>query len=200
MPRLACPEEPRVALHVVQRGRERCTCFSCAGDRAAYLEALRECAARAGCAVHAYALMGNHVHLLMTSARAAGAARLMPAIAARYARHLATAYGHEDSVWEEAYDASPVHARRHLLACMRYIEENPVRAGLAAHPGAYPWSSYRANAFGEDGALLTPHPHYCSLGRSPDERRAAYAALFARFNPASAPPASRSRRTGRSAA
>jgi putative transposase len=124
--------------------------------------------------------MGNHVHLLVTSARAAGAARLMPAIAAQYARHLATAYGHEDLVWEEAYDASPVRARAHLLACMRYIEENPVRAGLAAHPGAYPWSSYRANALGEDDALLTPHPHYYSLGRSPDERRAAYAKLFAR--------------------
>src|SRR5207247_4176382 len=107
-------------------------------------------------------------------------ARLMPAIAARYARHLAQAYGHEDPVWDEAYDASPVHARRHLLACMRYIEENPVRAGLAQDPGAYPWSSYRANALGDDDALLTPHPHYCSLGRSLEERRAAYAALFAR--------------------
>jgi putative transposase len=180
MPRLACPEEPRATLHVVQRGRARRACFSCARDRVAYLEALRECAARAGCAVHAYALMGNHVHLLVTSARAAGAARLMPAVAARYARHLATAYGHEDSVWEEPYDASPVRARAHLLACMRYIEENPVRAGLAAHPGAYRWSSYRANALGEDDPLVTPHPHYYSLGRSPDERRAAYAALFAR--------------------
>jgi putative transposase len=83
-------------------------------------------------------------------------------------------------LWEEPYDASPVHARRHLLACMRYIEENPVRAGLVAHPGAYPWSSYRANALGEDDALVTPHAHYCSLARSPDARRAAYAALFAR--------------------
>src|SRR6266852_8999367 len=181
MPRLACPEEPRVALHVVQRGCARLACFSCARDRAAYLEALRECAGRAECAVHAYALMGNHVHLLFTAVRAEGAARLMPAIAERYARHLAAAYGHADLVWEEAYDASPVHARRHLLACMRYIEENPVRAGLAAHPREYPWSSYRANALGEDDALLTPHAHYCSLGRAPLERRATYAALFAQL-------------------
>jgi len=180
MSRLACPEEAHGTLHVVQRGRGRSPCFSCERDRAAYLEALRECAARTECAVHAWALMGNHVHLLVTSVRAAGAARLMPAIAARYARHLATAYAHEDCVWEEAYDASPVHARAHLLACMRYIEENPVRAGLAAHPGAYLWSSYRANALGEGDALVTPHPHYCSLGRSPDARRAAYAASFAR--------------------
>jgi putative transposase len=70
---------------------------------------------------------------------------------------------------------------------MRYIEENPVRAGLAAHPGAYPWSSYRANALGEDDALVTPHPHYYSLARSPDERRAAYAALFARAGEAITP-------------
>src|SRR5712671_4510480 len=168
MPRLACPEEPRVALHVVQRGRARSACFSCTVDRTAYLRALRECAECEQCAVHAYALMGNHVHLLFTSARATGAARLMPMIAAGYAHHLATAYGHEDSVWEEAYDASPVHARVHLLACMRYIEENPVRAGLVAQPGAYPWSSYRANALGEDDAVVTPHAHYFSLGRSPD--------------------------------
>src|SRR3989441_9456800 len=187
MPRLACPEEAHGTLHVVQRGRERCACFSCARDRAAYLEALRECAARAECAVHAYALMGNHVHLLFTAVCAGGAARLMPAIAASYARHLATAYGHEDSVWEEAYDASPVRARRHLIACMRYIEENPVRAGLVAQPGEYPWSSYRANALGEYDALVTPHPHYYSLGRSPDERRAAYAALFARAGEAITP-------------
>jgi putative transposase len=192
MPRLACPEEPRVTLHVVQRGRARLACFSCAGDRVAYLQALRECTEREQCAIHAYALMGNHVHLLFTPARANGAARLMTAVAARYARHLAEEYCHEGAVWEEPYDASPVHARRHLLACMRYIEENPVRAGLAAHPGVYPWSSYRANTLGEDDTLLTPHAHYYSLGRSPAERRAAYAALFARaaqwITPVSRPP------------
>jgi putative transposase len=144
------------------------------------LRALQLCSGREQCAIHAYALMGNHVHLLFTPARAGGAARLMPAIAARYACHLATTYGHEEALWEEPYDASPVHARRHLLACMRYIEENPVRAGLAAHPGTYRWSSYRANALGEDDALVTPHAHYFSLGRSPDARRSAYAVLFAR--------------------
>jgi len=180
MPRLACPEEPRSTLHVVQRGLARSPCFSCERDRTAYLEALRECAVRTGCAVHAFALMGNHVHLLLTSARAGGAVRLMPAIVARYARHLAAAYGHEEALWEEPHDATPVHARAHLLSCMRYIEENPVRAGLAAHPGAYPWSSYRANALGEESTLVTPHPHYYSLGRSPEARRAAYAALFLR--------------------
>jgi REP-associated tyrosine transposase len=180
MPRLACPEEAHATLHVVQRARGRRACFSCAADRAEYLAVLRECAARAECAVHAYALMGNHVHLLFTSRRAGGPARLMPELASCYARYLAGEYGHRDPIWEEPYDASPVHAQAHLLACMRYVEENPVRAGLARHPAAYRWSSYRANALGEGDPLVTPHPHYCSLGRSPEERRAAYAALFVR--------------------
>jgi putative transposase len=183
MPRLACPEQPRIPHHLVQRGRARAVCFSCASDRLAYLESLRECALEGGCSVHAWALMGNHVHLLFTSVLAHGAARLVPVLVARYARHLASAYGHVDAVWEEPYDATPVHTRAQLLYCMRYIEENPVRAGLAVSPGAWPWSSYRANALGEDDALVTPHPHYYSLGRSPELRRAAYAALFVPATP-----------------
>jgi putative transposase len=178
MPRLACPEEAHGTLHVVQRGLARTPCFSSARDRATYLDVLRDCAAREQCALHAYVLMGNHVHLLLTSARARGAARLMPAVAARYARHLAEAYGYEEALWEERYDATPVHARAQLLCSMRYIEQNPVRAGVARHPGDYPWSSYRANALGEDSGLVTPHAHYCALGRSAEARRAAYVALF----------------------
>jgi len=179
MARLACPEEAHGTLHLVQRGRERCACFSCARDRVAYLEALREGSAEHGCAVHAYALMGNHVHLLLTSVRAAGPSCLMPGVARIYARYLLDEYGNERPVWEERYDASPVHVRRYLLACMRYIEENPVRAGLARSPGDWPWSSYRCNALGADDALVTPHPYYYGLGRSAEERRAAYAALAA---------------------
>jgi putative transposase len=176
MPRLACPEEAHATLHVVQRGRDRCACFSCARDRAAYLDALREGSLRQACAIHAYALMGNHVLLLLTSERPAGPSRLVPGIVSAYARYLSDEYGHEGAVWEEAYDATPVHARRQLIACMRYIEDNPVRAGLAPSPGAWRWSSYRANALGAADPLVTPHPCYCSLGRSPEKRRAAYAA------------------------
>jgi len=189
MPRLACPEEPGVALHLVQRGLGRTACFSGERDRVAYLEALRECAVRCACAVHAYVLMGNHVHLLVTPAREGGATRLMRSIAERYGRHLAEAYGHEGALWEEPFDGSPVHARRYLVACMRYIEENPVRAGLAADAGAYRWSSYRANALGEDDGIVAPHPLYFALGRSPAERAAAYRALFSPLlhRPASRP-------------
>ncbi len=195
MPRLACPEEPGVALHVVQRGFGRAACFSGERDRVAYLGGLRECALHCACAVHAYVLMGNHVHLLVTPARAGGATRLMRSIAERYGRHLAEAYGHEAALWEEPFDGSPVHARRYLLACMRYIEENPVRAGLAAHAAAYRWSSYRANALGEDDGIVAPHPLYFALGRSPAERAAAYRALF---SPLSHRPASRPGSSARS--
>lgn len=175
--RVACPEEPRVPLHVVQRGRFS-ACFSGEVDRLAYLEGLRESARRCECAVHAYALMGNHVHLLLTPARQGGATRLMRSAAERYARHLAERYGHDGELWEERFDGTPVHARKYLFACMRYIESNPVRARLAREAGAYRWSSFRANALGEDDALVTPHPLYLALGRSRGERCAAYRATF----------------------
>ena len=184
MPRMACPEEARATLHVVQRGRR--PCFSCAKDRAAYLAELRLCSGRQACAVHAYALMGNHVHLLFTSEQARGPSRLIPDIVWRYARYLCDEYGHEGAVWDEPYDATPVYTRAQFLACMRYVEENPVRAGLARSPGAWRWSSYRANALGEDDPLVTPHPDYYALGRSPAERQSSYAALFVKMGISSA--------------
>ncbi len=123
------------------------------------------------------------VHLLVTPGDAGGASRLIEATADAYARYLAEAHGHEDAVWDERYDGTPVRPRRYLLACMRYIEMNPLRAGLVRAPGAWRWSSYRANADGAPDALVTPHASYAALGRSPEARRAAYRALFARALP-----------------
>jgi len=153
MARLACPLQPGVPLHLVLRGA-----FAAAAP-ADCLQLLR-CAAVADCAVHAYALMGTHMHLLLTPLRADAATPLMRAVGA------------------PEFDASPVYARRYVLACMRYIEMNPVRAGLVRHPAHYRWSSYRANALGEEDSLVTPHALYCALGRSADERRAAYRSTF----------------------
>jgi putative transposase len=178
MPRLACPEDPGVALHLVHRGRDRAPCFTGGEDRVAYLEGLREAAAAAGCAVHAYVLMGNHVHLLLTPRRKGGAKELVRRAAERYARHLADRYGHEAPVWDDRYDATPVRVRQYVLAAMRYIELNPVNAGLARAPAAYRWSSHAANAGGADDPLLAPHPAYLALGRSAGERCTAYRALF----------------------
>jgi putative transposase len=170
-------ESAGVALHLTQRSRARFACFSSARDRRAYLAMLGEHAAQESCALHAYALLDNHVHLLATPARSGAATRMMRALAARYARHLREEEGLE-ARWDEGFEAEPVRARRHLLACMRYIELNPVRARLAREPAGYAWSSHRANALGADDPLLTPHPLYYALGRDPAARQAAYRALF----------------------
>lgn len=131
-----------------------------------------------GCAVHAYALMGNHVHLLLTPSRRDSVTRLMDALTEHYARYIWETYEHGDPLWEKGFEATPVHVRQYFLACMRYIELNPVRAGLVRQPRAYRWSSFCANALGAEDPLITPHAHYCALGRSEEMRQAAYRAMF----------------------
>jgi len=160
MARQACPQQPGVALHLVQRGRQ--ACFAGEQERLGYLARLRMAATGLECPVHAYVLMGNHVHLLVTPARADGGSELLRELG-RSAQEL---------------DATPVVAPRYLLACMRYIELNPVRAGLVDSAAEYRWSSYGANALGEEDALVTPHPCYYALGRTPQARRAAYSATI----------------------
>ena len=167
-----------IALHVIQRGRGRAACFFDERDYATYLRWLREYAVRWECCVHAYALMGNHVHLLLTSSIAAGATGLMQALRERHAYFAKEAHDRRDSLWEDGFDATAVHVRRHLLACMRYIELNPVRARLARRPEEYRWSSYRANALGQEDLLITPHPYYYALGRSAQSRKEAYRDSF----------------------
>jgi putative transposase len=165
-------------LHLIQRSRGRTACFLAQRDGLAYLHWLGVYAARYRCAVHAYVLMSNHVHLLVTPEQAGGGARLMQALGSRYARHALESHGRAGPLWEEPFEAAPVYAPRYLLACMRYIEDNPVRAGLVADPDAWRWSSYGANAWGREDPLVTPHPRYCALGHTPDWRRARYRAMF----------------------
>jgi len=178
MPRLACPQAPGVPLHLVQRARGGAACFVAARDARAYLGALCDCAIACECAVHAYVLMSNHVHLLLTPTRTAAATQLMRQVVERQAHDLSEAGRPDGASWEESFDASPVYAPRYLLSCMRYIEDNPVRAGLVREPGAWRWSSFRANALGREDPLVTPHAVYCALGRYPEARRARYRSLF----------------------
>lgn len=173
-----CPEIPGHPLHVIQRGHLQAACFFGDEDCAAFLGWLGHYAARLACSVHAYVLMGNHVHLLLTPSRAGGVDRLMHALGERYARHVADVQHRDGTLWEDRYEAVPVHVPRYLLRCMRYIELNPVRARVVAQPGLYRWSSFRANALGKYDSLLTPHAHYCALGRDAESRQAAYRALF----------------------
>jgi len=178
MLRPICPEIPGHPLHVIQRGRLRSACFFGEEDCVAYLGWLGEYAASFGCSLHAYVLMGNHVHLLLTPSRAAGVAGLMRSLNERYAGYVADAHHRDGPLWEDRYEAFSVHVGRYLLSCMRYIELNPVRARVVERPGQYRWSSFRANALGDVDAMLTPHAHYCALGRDAGTRQTAYRALF----------------------
>ena len=148
-------------------------------DFALYLWALGDASVRAGCAVHAYALMTNHVHLLVTPASSDAAACLMRALGQRYVRYFNDRYRRTGTLWEGRFRSTIVDTDRYFLACSRYIERNPVRAGLVDDPGAYHWSSYRRNALGENDGIVTPHLLYTSLGGDNDARRAAYVGLVA---------------------
>jgi len=143
-----------------------------------YRDWLAEAAARAGCAIHAYVLMTNHVHLLATPAHADSLPRMMQSLGRRYVRHINAAYRRSGTLWEGRYRAAPIDSEAYFLACCRYIELNPVRAGMVRRPRDYPWSSYRAHAFGAADALAAAHPLYRALGRSQAERQAEYRALF----------------------
>jgi putative transposase len=173
------PRQPRLDLalvpqHVVQRGNDRRPCFFEGGDYARYLAELREITLREGCAVHAYVLMTNHVHLLMTPAASGQVARVLQAIGRRYVRHINDRYHRTGTLWEGRYKACPVDTDDYLLRCYRYIELNPVRAAMVSRPEDYAWSSYHLNARGISDPLVQPHAIYRSLGPDGATRQAAY--------------------------
>lgn len=171
---------PGQPLHVIQRGNNRQAIFFGDDDRARYRDWLAEAAARYGCAIHAYVLMTNHVHLLATPRDAESLPRMMQSLGRRYVRHVNAAHGRTGTLWEGRYRAAPIEGEAHFLACCRYIELNPVRAGLAAHPRDWPWSSWRAHALDAADALVRDHPLYRALGADAGERGRAYRALFRR--------------------
>lgn len=174
-PRLYLPSVPQ---HLVQRGHDRQACFRDGADCRAYLEWLAEGSVRFGCEVHAYVLMTNHVHLLLTGLSAEAIPDLMQSLGTRYVRHVNRRYSRSGTLWEGRYHASLVEHETHLLRCMRYIEANPVRAGMAATPAAWPWSSFRRNALGNRDDLVTPHASYLALGATDEMRHDAYRRLF----------------------
>ena len=178
MPRRTRISLAGLPLHLIQRGNNRSDCFFAVEDYRAYVHWLRRYAEALGVRLHAYVLMTNHVHLLLTPERPEHASSLMQALGRRYVRYVNEKYGRSGTLWEGRYRACGVHAEDYLLACMRYIELNPMRAGLAASPELYRWSSHRHNAQGVDDPLLAAHPLYTALGGDPSERQAAYRALF----------------------
>jgi putative transposase len=177
MPRPNRPDVPGVPQHVIQRGNDRQPCFFTESDNLRYHNDLREVALREGCAVHAYVLMTNHVHLLMTPSRRGAVARVMQSLGRRYVRYVNDRYNRTGTLWEGRYKACLVDEGDYLMQCHRYIELNPLRAGMVADPSDYSWSSHRANAYGTHDPLVLPHPAYMALSLDPAERLRAYRAL-----------------------
>jgi putative transposase len=165
--------------HVLQRGNNRQALFFDDEGRRLFLRWLGEAAASEGCALHAYVLMTNHFHLMLTPARAEAIPRLMQSLGRRYVGHVNRAQGRTGTLWEGRYKSTVLDSETYVLACLRYIEANPLRAAMVTRPDDYPWSSYRCNALGEPNALLTSHDTYSALGNGPQDRLAAYRALFA---------------------
>jgi putative transposase len=170
------PDQP---VHVIQRGNNRSKVFFGADDARAYLDWLADAARNTHVNIHAYVLMANHVHLLATAATPAALGRCMQSVGIRYTRYLNAQQQRTGTLWDGPYRAAPITDAAYFLGCSRYIELNPVRAGLAAGPATWRWSSYRANAAGQNDPLITPHAIYLSLGGTATARQSAYRALFA---------------------
>ncbi|MDQ3566033.1 MAG: transposase [Pseudomonadota bacterium] len=178
MPRRSRLSLPGIPWHIIQRGNNRSACFFAEDDYRFYLDRLTELSKKFGAAVHAYVLMTNHVHLLLTPERADSAALTMKHLGQRYVQYINRTYKRSGTLWEGRFRSCLAQSEDYVLACYRYIELNPVRAGIVRHPREYRWSSYRANAEAKVDDLVSAHKQYLRLGRDLRERREAYRALF----------------------
>lgn len=178
MARLPRFDLPGIPQHVVQRGNNRLPCFLDDADRQRYLQCLHQALVRFRCRLHAYVLMSNHVHLLLTPTEKGAVSRLMHTFSRNYVGLFNGRHGRSGTLWEGRYKACLVDSGRYFLACSRYIELNPVRAWMVSHPSEYPWSSYAANVGERIDPLLMQHPEYLALGSDLPGRASAYRELF----------------------
>ena len=174
-PRIVIPGQPQ---HVIIRGVNREPVFYGEADYQYYLRRLNEALIKHDGVLHAYVLMTNHVHLLVTPINKTSIAKTIQTLGRYYVQYFNYTYGRTGTLWEGRYKASLVDTEHYLLTCYRYIELNPVRAQMVEHPVDYPWSSYRHNALGQTNLMITPHEKYQGLGRDSEQRQAAYRALF----------------------
>lgn len=169
---------PGCSHHIIQRGNNRDVCFFDSRDYAFYLQQLQYAAGQHHVAVHAFVLMTNHVHLLVTPDTAEGCGKMMQSLGRKYVRYINITYQRSGTLWEGRYKSTIVDSELYFLTVSRYIELNPVRAGMVASPGEYPWSSFRANGMGKSIQLLTPHRCYLALGGTEAQRLLRYRDLF----------------------
>ena len=175
LPRYSIPGQPQ---HVIQRGNNKSSIFSASDEFQFFRECLRSARDRSGCQIHAYVFMTNHVHLLLSPGDSHGISDLMQSLGRRYVKYFNDRHGRTGTLFEGRYRATVVDTEEYLLTCYRYIEENPVRAGLARNPAGYRWSSHAANAYGARDSLVTPHERYEALGSTSETRQASYRGLF----------------------
>lgn len=176
LPRLTVPGYPH---HVIQRGNNRQATFYDDNDRVMLLGLLNEHAKREKVAIHSYVMMSNHIHLLATPSLTAGLPRMMQAVGRRYVQYFNQRHRRSGTLWEGRYKSTLIQTDRYLLACMVYIDLNPVRAGMVGKAGDYRWSSHGHYVGLRHEPLLTPHSLYWQLGNTPFEREARYAELIA---------------------
>lgn len=178
MPRKPRFTIPGIPQHVIQRGNNREPCFYAEEDYRRYLGNLKEALLRNNCVLHAYVLMTNHVHLMITPFTEYGVSHVMQDLGRKYVRYINHTYKRSGTLWEGRFKASLVDSDAYLQTCMGYIELNPVRAGMVAHPGEYRWSSYGANAQGREEEIISMHPVYVALGEDKEDRQNTYRELF----------------------
>lgn len=171
LPRLVVPGQPH---HIIQRGADRRDVFCDDGDHQVFLNWLREAARQYQVAIHAYVLMPNHLHLLATPADEVGLGRMMQWVGRHYVPYFNQKYGRVGTLWQGRYKTTVIDSERYFLTCSRYIELNPVRAGMLSDPGQYRWSSYAHHVGLHPDPLVTDHALYWALGNTPFAREAAY--------------------------
>ena len=174
-PRYALPGYPQ---HVIQRGNNRQIIFAASPDYLAFVRWLQVAAQKYSLAIHAYVLMTNHFHLLVTPHQQQSIGKVIQSVGRRYVQYFNFCYGRTGTLWEGRYRATLIDTEAYLLTCCRYIELNPVRANMVTDPAEYPWSSYRRLAYGEADTLITPHASYLQLGDTVESRQQAYRSLF----------------------
>lgn len=175
LPRFDLTGQPQ---HVIQRGNNREAVFCANADYQFYLEKLKAAADKHQCDIHAYVLMTNHVHLLLTPQTTGGIGKTLQMLGRYYVQYFNYSYQRTGTLWEGRYKATLIDTETYFLSCMRYIELNPARAGMVNHSADYPWSSYAYNALGKSNSMLMPHREYRRLGKTPGERQSAYRQLF----------------------
>ncbi len=177
------PRRPRITLagvplHLTQRGNNHQNCFIADKDRLVYFEWLTKYCHKFQIELHAWVLMDNHVHILATPNLENALSGMMQSLGRQYVRYFNKKYQRSGTLWEGRYKSCLVESSHYLLQCYRYIELNPVRAGMVGHPGKFRWSSYRYNALGEQCDQASHHPEYIALSLTTELRLKAYQSLF----------------------